>query len=160
MKHKSDKYVNLDFESMTKEQLKKHKYYKCIPDPQKICYNKEDLIIALEDVARNMEEATNYRCRVEYKKRRGCPPDKITYQNRLWTPRERSKTTCREEPFVNSLVNRFYATVRIPSACKLCLWPKGKKHPFLDSPIDDDSFYPQFAMNTNDIIRKKHFKRL
>ena len=84
---KKNKFINLDFEGMTKEQLRKHKYYKMIPDCDKSCFNKENLIIALEDVARNCEEATNYRCRVEYKKRKGCPPDKFTYQNRLWTPR-------------------------------------------------------------------------
>jgi hypothetical protein len=161
MKRKSDKFVNLDFESMTKEQLRKHKYYKDIMDCKKSCFNKEDLILALEDVAREREEATNYRCRVEYRKRKGCPPDKYTYQNRLWTPRERSKNTCTEEPFKGALVNRFYATVRIPNACKLCLYPdKMTGHPLFDKAPDRDTEYAQYMMNTNDIIRKKHFNRL
>lgn len=86
------KPVDLDFESMTKEQLRRHPYYKCICAPDKRCWDKRKLIYELENVAMTKPEAVDPRCRVGL-------------QNRMWYPRVKDTDV------------RFYATARMPLKC-------------------------------------------
>jgi hypothetical protein len=86
------KPVDLDFECLSKEQLRRHPYYKFICAYNKQCMTKRELIWELENVAITRPEAVDPRCRVGL-------------QNRMWYPR------------VKDTHVRTYATARPPMEC-------------------------------------------
>ena len=88
----SGKPVDLDFESKTKEQLRKHPYYRDICAFNKQCMTKRQLICELENVAMTRPEAVDPSCREGL-------------QSRMWYPR-----------VANSNV-RLYGTAHPPNEC-------------------------------------------
>lgn len=86
------KPVDLDFECKTKEQLRRHPYYKFICAHDKQCMTKRQLIWELENVAICRPEAVDPRCR-------------SGLQTRMWYPRVKDSHV------------RVYATAPVPKEC-------------------------------------------